>query len=313
MKTNNATTMKYDYGNRDSEYVFCYKSRPFAVLVSDSLPTPNSSFVDHLLVNELGLKINDIQCKKISFGGKKLRLLGRVNCTVQCVKDGRMFGNFNYKACVIENLNQHFDTHSIAGANMIDLIHGDEIINQNCTSAGSQLSPSPRSTPRRATSRTPPPARPTSPPGFPTTPQYEPPRTKFSAVQMLAGFGDQSPRSHNLEQLDELFGGADTQDDVLGEKTILENLDGDEGWENKESDVFMFQFPSYYDYRTGHGRDRCSHHRCVVNTAKSDLPHNCGWHQHWYFPPDFRSCGKNCRGAFCICLSSYDCDYHEFD
>ena len=86
MKTNNATTMKYDYGNRDSEYVFCYKSRPFAVLVSDSLPTPNSSFVDHLLINELGLKINDIQCKKISFGGKKLRLLGRVNCTVQCVK-----------------------------------------------------------------------------------------------------------------------------------------------------------------------------------------------------------------------------------
>ena len=93
-------TMKYDYGNKDSEYVFCYKSRPFAVLVSSYLPTPNSSFVDHLLVNELGLKMSDIQCKKISFGGKKLRLLGRVSCTVQCVKDGRMFGNFNFKACV---------------------------------------------------------------------------------------------------------------------------------------------------------------------------------------------------------------------
>ena len=311
MKTQNLT-MKYEYGNQDSEHVFCYKSRPFAVLVTQSLPTPSSSFIDHHLVNELGLKMSDIQCKKIHFGGKKLRLLGKVSCTVQCVNDGKVFGNFHYKACVIENLNLNFDTHSIAGAKMIELLQSDQ---NNSLRTSAQTTPSRAATPRRASSRSPPPSRPTSPPGFPTDPQYEPPRTKFSAVQMLAGFGDQSPRSHNLEQLDELFGGADTQDDVLGEKTILENLDldGDQGWEVKESNEFMFQFPSYYDYRTGHGRDRCSHHRCVVNTAKKDLPHNCGWHPHWYFPPDFRSCGKKCKGAFCNCLSSYDCDYHEFD
>ena len=114
MKTQNLT-MKYEYGNQDSEHVFCYKSRPFAVLVTQSLPTPSSSsFIDHHLVNELGLKMSDIQCKKIHFGGKKLRLLGKVNCTVQCVNDGKVFGNFHYKACVIENLNLNFDTHSIA-------------------------------------------------------------------------------------------------------------------------------------------------------------------------------------------------------
>ena len=123
MKTNNLRnmTMKYEYGSKDTEYVFCYKSRPFAVLVSPSLPTPTSSFVDHLLVSELGLKMTDLQCKKIIFGGKKLRLLGKVSCTVQCIKDGNVFGNFQYKANVIENLNLHFDTHSIAGVKMINL------------------------------------------------------------------------------------------------------------------------------------------------------------------------------------------------
>ena len=198
MKTKNLRnmTMKYEYGSKDTEYVFCYKSRPFAVLVSPSLPTPTSSFVDHLLVSELKLKMTDLQCKKINFGGKKLRLLGKVSCTVQCIKDGNVFGNFQYKACVIENLNLHFDTHSIAGVKIIDLLCGDQVNNPDCTSSAG--SPSPRATPRRASSRSPSPARPTSPPGLPTTPQYEPPRTKFSAVQMLAGFGDQSPRSHNL-------------------------------------------------------------------------------------------------------------------
>ena len=316
MKAN--TTLKYEYGNKECEYVFSFKNRPFAVMVSSYLPTPTSSFIDHRLVSELGLKMTDLQCKKISFAGKKLRILGKISCTVQCIDEGCVSGNFNFRASVVENLNSHFDTHSIAGEKMVELLR-DGKFNASCASEGTSstssraASASPR--PRAAPSRTSTPGRPTSPPGFPTTPQYEPPRTKFSAVQMLAGLGDLSPLSHNLGQLDELFGGADTQEDVLGEKTVLENLDldGDEGWEATESDVFTFQFPSYYNYRTGHGRDRCSHHRCATNTARDDLPHNCGWHPHWYLPPDFRRCGQSCRGAFCKCLSSYNCDYHEFD
>ena len=39
---------------------------------------------DHHLVRELGLKITDVSCKKISFAGKKLRMLGRVSFTAQC-------------------------------------------------------------------------------------------------------------------------------------------------------------------------------------------------------------------------------------
>ena len=43
---NNAFTTCYSYGNTDSEYVFTCKGRPFAVLVSDNLPTPTSNLLD---------------------------------------------------------------------------------------------------------------------------------------------------------------------------------------------------------------------------------------------------------------------------
>ena len=146
--------MKYDYGNRDEEYVFCYRSRPFAALVSSFLPTPSSSYIDHLLCAELGLKLTEIQCKRISFAGKKLRLLGKISCTVQCVtSDGNIFGNYQLKASVIENLNQHFDTHCIAGAKMTDTLHGNKENNSPSTFSGAPTpdrasqSPSSPSTP----------------------------------------------------------------------------------------------------------------------------------------------------------------------
>ena len=59
--------------------------------------------------------MSEMQCKKVSFGGKKLRLLGKINCTVQCINNGSHFGNFHLRASVIENLTQQFDTHCVAG------------------------------------------------------------------------------------------------------------------------------------------------------------------------------------------------------
>ena len=66
-KLNKDVTMCYNYGDREKEYVFAYRGRPFAVLVSNNFPTPSSSYVDHLLILELGLKLKEVQCKKISF------------------------------------------------------------------------------------------------------------------------------------------------------------------------------------------------------------------------------------------------------
>ena len=106
--------MCYNYNDWEKEYVFAYHGRPFSVLVSKNFPTPSSSYVGHHLVLELGLKLKEVQCKKISFCGKKLRLLGKVSCTVQCVVDGSFLGNFNFKASVIEDIKFHFDLHCIA-------------------------------------------------------------------------------------------------------------------------------------------------------------------------------------------------------
>ena len=161
--------MCYNYSNREKEYVFAYRGRPFAVLDSSNFPTPASSYIDHHLVLELGLKMKDVQCKKISFCGKKLRLLGKVSCTVQCVVNGSFLGNFNFKASVIEDLKFHFDTHCVAGAQLSLLLNPDcgqdtssgEIDESNTnlfSSPGSSSSSSPTSTPRRTT-----PARPTAP------------------------------------------------------------------------------------------------------------------------------------------------------
>ena len=100
---NNVTTT-YKYNSHEEEFVFCYKNRPFVILSSSFFPVPNCSYIDHHLIMELGMKMSDVGCKKICFAGKKLRMLGKVSFTAQCVKDGGVFGNFHVKATVIEDL-----------------------------------------------------------------------------------------------------------------------------------------------------------------------------------------------------------------
>jgi len=111
-------TASYVYGSTDEEFIFACKGRPFAVLVSDNLPTPATNLIDHNLVRELGLKMSDLQCRKYYFAGHRMRVLGRVSTAVQCVKDGRTNGSFHLKGLVVTNLDQFLDTQVIAGAKM---------------------------------------------------------------------------------------------------------------------------------------------------------------------------------------------------
>ena len=108
-------TSKYRYNDYEEEFVFSCKARPFAVLVSSFLPTPPASLIDYELVRDLNLKMTDIQCKKFSFAGNKLRILGSVSTSVQCVHNGRLLGNHHIRARVVSDLNKTFDTHVIAG------------------------------------------------------------------------------------------------------------------------------------------------------------------------------------------------------
>ena len=101
MKKSNSTqsepTMCYDYANQEKEYVFCVKGRPFPCLVSPHLPTPTASLIDYDLVRDTGLKMSDLQCQKFSYAGYKMRILGKVSLTVQCIHDGVSSGTFHLK------------------------------------------------------------------------------------------------------------------------------------------------------------------------------------------------------------------------
>ena len=72
MSAKYVTTCQSSYGN-DKEFVVACKNRPFAILTSEDLPTPDVTLIDHKLVSELKLKMSDLQCSKFNFGSKKLR------------------------------------------------------------------------------------------------------------------------------------------------------------------------------------------------------------------------------------------------
>ena len=86
---NNYFTTTYSYGNNENEFVLCCKGRPFAVLVSPKLTTPTSTLMDYDLVRSLGLQLTNLQCRKFTYAGYKLRVLGRVTTAVQCVQNGK--------------------------------------------------------------------------------------------------------------------------------------------------------------------------------------------------------------------------------
>ena len=108
-------TLFYEYANQEREYVFVVKGRPFPCLVSPHLPTPTSSLIDYDLVRDLGLKMTELQCQKFSFAGFKLRILGKVSLTVQCINDGVSFGTFHIKGNVVLHLAKSLDTECVAG------------------------------------------------------------------------------------------------------------------------------------------------------------------------------------------------------
>ena len=108
-------TLCYDNFPIQREFVFSMKGRPFSMLSSQSLPVPSVSLIDFNLVNDLNLKMSDLQCTKFYFSGHKMRILGKISTTVQCIQDGRIFGNFHIKARVVEDLHTKLDTHGVAG------------------------------------------------------------------------------------------------------------------------------------------------------------------------------------------------------
>ena len=322
MVQNFPTTTSYNYGNNDKEFVLCSRGRPFVTLISPNSPTPTSTLIDFNLVKDLALKISDLQCKKFYFGGEQLRVLGTISTTVQCIQDGFVCGSFQFRANVIEDLKQHFGVHSIAGVKLSKMLQPSsaKTNGDNCTSSGAptpaskSLPSTPRKSPTNRSSSPSTPRTPTRtvspPPGFEFAHPQPVHPCGYNSVQLYARTCGYSPLQANWDQLDEMFNGADLQDTVEDELRALRGCDED-GWQETSFDRFTFRLSSLHDYQTGHGRNKCSRQRCILEGVNR-VPHNCGWHSDWYLPDSFIYCDPLlCRGAFCKCLMNYNVDFNS--
>ena len=111
-------TTTYSYGDAGEEHVYTCQGHPFTVLNSKILPTWEDSLIDYDFVRKVGLKLTSIQCRRVTFGGHTLRIMGRVKATVQCVQDGRSLGEVKIDAKATTDILHRFDTYMIAGRKM---------------------------------------------------------------------------------------------------------------------------------------------------------------------------------------------------
>ena len=136
----------YDNYPEQREFVFAMKGRPFSMLSTEKLPVPSSTLIDHNLVRELGLKLDDIQYTKFSYAGHRFRILGKISQTIQTVHNGVIFGTAHMRASVVENLSNIFDSHSIAGKKKAELLQ------PTAAAASTLAAPSTLRSPRSAAS-----------------------------------------------------------------------------------------------------------------------------------------------------------------
>ena len=323
----NEPTMFYNYANDEKEFIFCVKGRPFPCLLSPYLPTPTASLIDYNLVRDLGLKMTDLKCEKFSYGGFKMRILGKVSQSVQCIHNGVSSGYFHIKANVVKDLEKNFDTECVAGTKMAAQLRGNSVPPSPAASNPAARSPStPRraapspapSVPAAAPPRTPPPRKypswmktpPRSPPGFPS-PLYaaSPGFANIPVLDVSTNGLELSPLSANVRALASAFNNADQKKDENLQIWAIKNIaDGEMDHDNNGN--LNYYLDNGYHYRVGHGRGQCYPAKCE-NLPPKDYPNNCGFHPQWRLPEGFQPCDDDCRGGFCPCLSLYAPGYED--
>ena len=313
--------MFYEYGNKETEFIFCVKGRPFPCLISPYLPTPSATLVDYNLVRDLGLKMTDLQCQKFSFAGHKMRILGKVSLSVQCIQDGVSSGAFHIKGNVVLDLNKNLDTECVAGSKMEAQLMGG---GPNVPASPASAAPSPTpSVPAAQSPRTPPPRAsrqsspsPRSPPGFPPRPQYAAspgdsipdPRSEIPVLRVSSTGRAMSPRTANVCALSTAFRDADVMTDFNKELYLIGEADSDGELVEEDDGNVLCNFTNGLVYQFGHGRDKCTRINCSDRNEDDvkEKPSNCGYNQQWWLPAAFTPCGEECRGAFCRCLQEYN-------
>ena len=190
-------TLCYDNYPDQREFVFSIKGRPFSMLSSQKISVPTTSLIDFNLVNDLGLKMTDLQCSKFTYGGQRFRILGKISQTVQTITNGVISGTVHLRASVVEGLRSVFDSHSIAGKKFSEMLckkvsHTNPSASPSISSPGSTPSSPPGSTPSSPSSSTTSPRTPrsatkvkgqSSPPGFSAVPKYPTQLTEVTTTE----------------------------------------------------------------------------------------------------------------------------------
>ena len=102
-----------------------------------------------------------------------------------------------------------------------------------------------------------------------------------------------------------MFADADLYPQRSGELSTLWSLDKNAKVNVDGDGVLTFSKSDGSHYTTGHGRYKCSRLRCVTE-GQTEMPDNCAYNTGQYqVPVQFRSCGGECRRAFCKCLHNY--------
>jgi len=322
----------------DREYVVACKGRPFTILTPTSLPTPTVTYVDHKLVAELKLRMTDLQCSRLHYGSKKLRILGKVSTSVQCVNNGRMEGNLHLKAFVVENLCENFDVHSIAGIKLNQLLTFHPSLDED--SSGEDYSEPTKTPSRNKKKKIPIPNDKTPMSSAPSTP------IKMSREEAYRAnpFGHTLASINNIHSragypsdsdawsptTDRLYDSTPYNSPVVGFKPGLLDVPSpprmsppprtarsppgfpvascSPGTNISRLDAMdgimigqLTTASNGFVFYPNHGPTQC-----LPGCRSRAPPVNCGYNRHWTWPEGFQLCGERCRGAFCDCLRDYN-------
>jgi len=325
----------------DREYVVACKGRPFTILAPTSLPTPPISYVDHKLVTELKLRMSDLQCSRLHYGSKKMRILGKISTSVQCIAEGRTSGNMHFKALVIENLSEHFDVHSIAGIKLNQMLtYQSPSLDQSSTfSESSSENYEPTKTPKKKKKKIPIPnatplSTPSSTPNRMTAEEakranpFGHTAASMARISLEAGYPPLSPAVSTMAAQqsptvsDRLYDSSSYNSPVVGYipaswETASPPRTSPPGYPVSRCSpssnlsrltamggIMVGQLTTASNgpvFYPGHGPTQC-----LPGCRRRVPPVNCGYNRNWTWPEGFQLCGANCRGAFCDCLRGYN-------
>ena len=69
-------------------------------LMSPQIETPPFTVIDYDFIKSIGLEMSDVQCRPFRYDGYKMRILGQVSTTIQCVEDGMITEDFEAKVAL---------------------------------------------------------------------------------------------------------------------------------------------------------------------------------------------------------------------